>query len=340
MWILEGEAKLTGSLIAAGASLLVSVVSAVLAARHKRETDRELETLKDRLQSAAKERDARRDYEYEARKRIYEECEPLLFQATEAAAKARDRIASLARTAAQGRLKPGEGSWLEIDPYYLRSTIYYLLAPMAVFRLLRSRMTWLDLSLEPAIGTHYALLKEAAGMFTRDFELAGCEPKLAYDPHSEPTREQVAAAPAIYRWQGWAHGDLERSLDLLIREDGKGRLQLVSYGEFDKHFRKGDKSGKDDHALLQAWEEFFRPFHPARLPVLWRVLVAQAILYQGLENLHRSGAEGTPRPLAAVGPDPRFDWREPGTEASIAASASAQEAALALLRTRVPALFG
>lgn len=340
MWILEGDGKVTGALIAASASLLVSVVGAVLARRQKLETDRELETLKDRLQSAAKERDARRDYEYEARKRIYEECEPLLFQATEAAAKARDRVAGLARTASQGRLEPGAGSWLEIDPYYLRSTIYYLLAPMAVFRLLRARMTWLDLSLEPSIGIHYALLKEAAGMFTRDFELAACEPKLAYDPHSGPTPQQVAGNPATYRWQGWAHGDLERSLDLLLREDTKGRLQLISYGEFDKHFRKGDKAGREDQALLREWEQFFRPFHPARLPVLWRVLVAQAILYQGLEDLHRSAGEGTPRPLATAGLDPHFDWRAASAGTPASEANAAQLAALALLRARVPALFG
>jgi len=148
------------------------------------------------------------------------------------------------------------------------------------------------------------------------------------------------AVPETYRWQGWAHGDLERSLDLLIREDGKGRLQLITYGEFDKHFRKADKSGKDDQVLLKEWEQFFRPFHPARLPVLWRVLVAQAILYQGLENLHRSEAELRLKTILPEGPDPLFDWRAPASATPEGAALSTQNAVLIYLRSRLPALFG
>src|SRR6185369_4404651 len=40
----------------------------------------DIELLRSRLGEQGKDRDARRDYQYEAHKRLYAECEPLLFQ--------------------------------------------------------------------------------------------------------------------------------------------------------------------------------------------------------------------------------------------------------------------
>jgi biopolymer transport protein ExbB/TolQ len=72
--------------------LLVAIVSVLATARTNRRVARlteELEEQKLRLASELEEqravRDARRDYEYEARKRLYAECEPLLFEAAELA---------------------------------------------------------------------------------------------------------------------------------------------------------------------------------------------------------------------------------------------------------------
>jgi hypothetical protein len=68
-------------------SILTALITGLLAltgtaftARRSLQTQREIETLKDRLAEEKDERAARRDYEYDARKRLYQECEPLLFQ--------------------------------------------------------------------------------------------------------------------------------------------------------------------------------------------------------------------------------------------------------------------
>lgn len=47
---------------------------------------------------------ARRDYEYEAMKRLYTDVEPLLFQLYEALEEAQHRVASLCRTSRNGNL--------------------------------------------------------------------------------------------------------------------------------------------------------------------------------------------------------------------------------------------
>lgn len=54
-----------------------------------------------KFQEQRAERDARRDYEYDAKKRLYAECEPVLFEAMELAETFRRRVLSLARTAAR-----------------------------------------------------------------------------------------------------------------------------------------------------------------------------------------------------------------------------------------------
>src|SRR5258706_56753 len=73
--------------------------------------------------------------EYDARKRLYEEVEPLLFQLFENANHALNRIRNLARASRDGQLE----SWLaqQGDSYYLRSTLHSFLVPLASIHLIR-----------------------------------------------------------------------------------------------------------------------------------------------------------------------------------------------------------
>jgi len=73
------DPKIIAALIAAAASLIVSIIGTLWG----RKNQKDLETLKSELADERAESDARRDYEYDARKRLYEECEPLLFQLIE-----------------------------------------------------------------------------------------------------------------------------------------------------------------------------------------------------------------------------------------------------------------
>src|SRR5215831_12262218 len=101
------DVKITVALISALASLLVAVITYV----STRANQHEVEKLKADLQEKQAERNALRDYECEARKRLYHECSPLIFQLLDQAEGVTNRIGNLARTASQGGLEPGR-TWL------------------------------------------------------------------------------------------------------------------------------------------------------------------------------------------------------------------------------------
>ena len=66
-----------------------------------------LEVLRASLGEQGKERDAKRAYEYDARQRLYAQCEPLLFQLADLADHGYHRVYSLARSAYLGKLPAG-----------------------------------------------------------------------------------------------------------------------------------------------------------------------------------------------------------------------------------------
>ena len=88
---------------------------------------RKLEVIKAAPTEVQEERKARRDYEYEARKRLYGELQPLLFQLRELSEGAYRWVITLARTARKGQL-----SWLS-KGYFLTMTLYRFTAPLAFF---------------------------------------------------------------------------------------------------------------------------------------------------------------------------------------------------------------
>ena len=162
----------------------------------------ELELLRTQLKDVARNRDAQRDYEYEARKRLYQQCEPLLFQLAEFSESALYRIYSLARTARHGNLP----SWVDEDDYSLRSTMYFLISPLIILRLIQSQLTFVDLTLDSHIARQYSLLKLLFLTFTDDFTFAHMPPafrlptecgQLGASPEGEP--RQVLEAGTHYR---------------------------------------------------------------------------------------------------------------------------------------------
>jgi hypothetical protein len=125
------QAAVLAAIVTSSASIVVAVTSASLAyvsqrrnQREKARQDAELETLKNELANLNAERNARRSYEYDARKRLYAVTEPLLSQLSERAGEQRAGVLGLARTARNGNLGSGR-NWLTKDPYYLHSTGCY-----------------------------------------------------------------------------------------------------------------------------------------------------------------------------------------------------------------------
>jgi hypothetical protein len=144
-----------------------------------------LETYKNLLKTQKSEEDARREYEYDSRKNLYVEFEPLLFQLNELSDRAYRRIIGLVRDFRNGNLEPHRG-WLSDDnsyfPYYSTATLHALLAPLGIFKLMSRRLTLYDLNLDTSFRNQYLLAKFVYRSFTLDFKLANSGYRIYYDP--------------------------------------------------------------------------------------------------------------------------------------------------------------
>ncbi len=246
-------------------------------AQVKAEHDREIERFKANLGDTTAERNARRDYEYEARKKLYAEYEPLLFQLTEQSENAYYRVLSLARTAREGNLTVDAGGWLERPEYYMRSTIYKLLAPIALFKIIQRSLTFVDLSVDSGIAANYTLVKVLYLTFTCDFELAAMSPGISYSPHADAAENRRVQNPQELWRQGIPLGCLDNVLhDCLLSEDQPARLR--TFGDFERVVKELTKDDSRHHICL--FFEVFQNFHPLTRPVLWRMLVTQAHIHR------------------------------------------------------------
>ncbi|MDQ2881395.1 MAG: hypothetical protein M3Y48_09195 [Actinomycetota bacterium] len=332
------DVKIAGALIAAGASLIIAIITAiesrinirrvhVLQAQleqQKRILAGELESQKLYLANELEERravrDARRDYEYDARRRLYEQCEPLLFQAMEFAEVASSRIISLAQSARRQDIKADGSGWLARPGYYFQSTVFMLLAPLTTTKILQMRLTTVDLSLEPRLQLQYKLLKSIYQSFASDFQLAARDPALPYDPdRADPDKSDherlLRETPEVYRRQGLYFGTLEVLAESMLDQ---GRTRCKSFGEFMADWNSSKTKIND---LIPDIMALFEGFHPGRHPVLWRVLVSQFLQYRLFLNIQRQGAQekNQVQGLIQIPQDAvlsRFDWRSAQNEAN------------------------
>jgi hypothetical protein len=292
----ETDLKLLIAAIPGLASLLVALFTFITT----RANQRDLERLRAELADQKSERDALRDYQYEARKRLYQECGPLLFQLAEHAEVAFNRILTLARTARQGNLEPGQGSWLDGDHYFRVSTLYRLLAPAATVTLIRRRLTHVDLTLDTGIQWQYLLARRAFLAFADDFRLATCSsPPLPYDPLSSGAAAGRESMPEVYCRQGVPLGVIETAAESLLIHDGN-ESRVMTYGEYELAF---EKTGSPVNEAFGEIAYLIDGFHPRKRPVFWRLLVTQACLYRAL-------AEGDAPPPEGWTAEALTDWPE------------------------------
>lgn len=334
-----------GSLVVAVATALLAVLQARDSSRLHLETETKLKKLEDDLGRKAALHDARLEYEYEALKDLYKTTEPILFQLHELCQQMYERVRSLARTAQQGKLDEKEG-WLSGPGYYLISTIYTLLAPLAAFKLLQRRITFVDIGLDASIGRRYYVARAIYSMLSEHHELAlSFTPVLEYDPNNQDSSARRYKQPAIYWRQGVAGQRLDAAAEaMLVEVDGAARLR--TYHEFESEFRK-EKGGKlTISETFAPFYDIFLDFHPRSRPVLWRILVTQARL---CELFMRSRAHSERYSWADIGDfdlthadvRSRFDWRKPGDDVSDKEALDVPFAiAEAYLRSRVPFAAG
>jgi hypothetical protein len=254
-----------------------------------RKTQTELQKSQAAITEVQAEQQSRRDYQHEARKRLYHEFEPLIFELMESSENATDRIRGIARSARRGDL-PG---WFLSNEYYIASTMYYLIVPVAVYKLMRRRLTAVDLRLDSNIATLYRFTKQIAWCFTDDFALAKDKnlPQLSldYTPNDrsweERRREGETGEKKFWR-QGIPYGRLDNAAEcLIVREyEPDGDLRIVSFGEFESEWHKAGSNTQRTFAIVQ---DVFTGFHPRTRPVLWRILIAQAHLYYAILRFHQ-----------------------------------------------------
>jgi hypothetical protein len=249
------------------------------------------------------------EYEYEARKKLYHEVEPILFQLFDLSRNAYGRILSLAAQARRGNLEPNHG-FLSSAGFFTISTIYVLLAPLSVCRLLQDGITRVDLAVDPSFGFIYFLAKGLYTSFTKDFQAAESPPSLNYNPYENVVEEGNTSLGV--RREGLLMHDLDKLTDslILLRPDKPPRI--MSLGEFSVRF--GDLSGPFSIAL-----RLFQNFHPRSHPVLWRLLILQAYIDKAIINIYEIKESEVPRdfkPLKLGSLEGReyFDWRQPTDE--------------------------
>jgi hypothetical protein len=217
------------------------------------------------------ESDARRSYEYEARKRLYSVYEPLRVRLLACTDNAVRQIAEIVQAPGPGR--PGYSS----AEYRLNATIYYLLAPLAVARMIERRLTLVDLGLDGRIHTEFVLAQAICRSLADEFWAAELAPLLPYTPYVQGWREKRQECPQQFRRQGLPVGRLNTALDMMHVSSTEGEETLAAFGEFEPLLRGLDPG--DVRTGPGAARDLFDGFDPVTRPVLWRVLVIQVLLY-------------------------------------------------------------
>jgi len=277
---------LASAVVAAVVSAAGSIIAAIVARRTDIDVAKinaAIEAGKIRLSSELGEKSdaakARREYEYDARKRLYAECEPLLFQSLDLIQGGRRRVESLARSAKSQEIGADGSGWLAHHNYYWQSTVYYLLAPLTSYRILQRRITAIDLRLEPGLQGQYEILRLMFHGFSADFDLANAD-ETPYEPdkadEGRPNWEWLRQhQPAVYGRQGFYGGTLDTVVEWLIT--GTDAQRCKSFGEFCADLNDGKPNTEE---FMKNVDEVFLGFHPQRKPILWRVLVTQVVLYE------------------------------------------------------------
>jgi hypothetical protein len=330
------QSEIVVALVAAVASLLVAVGGWLLSWRSQQkltriqlDQNREVEAIKHvnntlivqlraELERHTAEQDARRDYEYEARKRLYIECEPLIFQLIEASEIALGHIKIMAEKAQLGDPKTINNSDDDTrrsrEKYHLKATIYHLLVPVALYRIMKKRMTLVDFKLDHAIHVQYVLTNSLYRSFTDDFLFAQLHRKLPYNPYVDDWRDKRHENPQRYRRQGFPLGRLDNTLDTFITHDGIGNHGIISFGEFEEKLREVRED--DFRSGLGIARDIFFDFYPAARPILWRTLISQVCIYRCILEV-RSKRDMTQNEIIDFLGDitraykNEFDWRSP-----------------------------
>ncbi len=265
-------------ILASATSVVIAVVTAVFAQRAAQSASQNadaLEALKARLQDETAEKNAFRDYRYDALKHLYEEVQPLLFQLRGPLQQMVDHTQNLARAARSGDLDPGPDNWIQ-DPYYRRATIHRLMSPIAYYLLMQRRLNLFDVSLDARVAVVLSLLSDYAMVWRSDFTFAetiyGAG---AYKPF--PKRPSLDPQGVDAR-QGLNAGERDAIAEILIVEPPHGAdtppARVMRFGEFDALM----SGRRPPHAALEPLTDALDGLPPQRRPVFWSLILGASLI--------------------------------------------------------------
>jgi hypothetical protein len=254
------------AVVAAIVAAIASVGAATISVFGQRRTQR----IAADLEKHKAEDDARRSYEYDARKRLYEVYEPLRVNLLESSDRAARQVLNILRS-------PSQSEMTQSSPQYRHAaTAYFLLAPVVLARMIERRLTLVDLGLHAGIYREFVLAQAIYRSLSDDAVLATMDPALDYTPYVPNWRELRQSQPERYRRQGLPAGRLDTALDaLLVSREGVDTV--MSFGEFELQLEALPVD--DVSSGCGAARDVFFEFDPRKRPVLWRILVAQMHLY-------------------------------------------------------------
>lgn len=154
--------------ISAAAVVLAAVVSSAAAYITKIRADRRIEEFKVRAAEAERANSAKLNYEFKARTRMYEQFEPLLFQAQLSAGELRQRISGII----QLRGEAGEGVAALKSDYYIKNTLFRILRFQKLASAAINLQTLYDIRIEPETCKRFVILLAADDTLPHHVEIA------------------------------------------------------------------------------------------------------------------------------------------------------------------------
>ena len=285
------------AIITGGFAVVTSLITAAYTIYNSGKQARaseELERIKSNLESSRNKESSRRTYEFEGRKRLYEEYEPLRFQMAEAMLHAAWRVQSIARSVRRNDIGENGRGWLSNkSSYFFTVVIYDLLRPAVYYRILKKTLTFVDFTLDDRIEFEYRIAKSYYIGFTNDFWLSQIpEARLDYDPNHQEWNKKRNSQPEIYWRQGIPIGRLDSLLESMTIESQNG-ASPITYSEFQRRIQ----AAEENDVLVDEYNgiaDVFFGFHPVKRPVLWRILIYQVIFshaYFTSWNMSRKGSK-------------------------------------------------
>jgi hypothetical protein len=261
-------------------SIIASVIAIISIILTKR-SNVELEKIRSTM---SRERDAEaalRDYQYEARKRLYLEFEPLLFLLIEQSDHAINRIYNIALTAKKGNLGINYHAFSNDASYYTRSTFYRLLIPLATFKLMQEKLTMFDLDLIPYYRSVYFLSKTLYFTFSDEYEFKELYNDLQLQTRETENMDKMGIQNNLHydkrNNEGIFTGLLDNAVNALIKRSNDNRYNIKTFGEFEKDFLDETENKSFDRIKY-----LFLNFHPKQKPLLWTILLTQLHIYKSI----------------------------------------------------------